>query len=280
MYFDGVHDILSEMYKNMNNSLNEGGWVMIELSGVTKYYDGFKALDNVSFQIWPGEIVGLVGANGAGKTSCIKLLTRYITPDVGSVLIDGRDIFADIRWTPPMSYIPDEPVYYEFLTVEEHLQFIRDMYPMSVYRMEELIEQLNLTPHLKKMPSMLSKGNTQKLMIAMALLRNFDYLIADEPFTGLDSRQMKALKNFLMELRGQGKGVLLSTHLLDVIELFCDRYIMIDEGEVFTYGTKEWIAEAYGLNPDSSVEEIYIALTDYDVEEGANENDSDSDDKE
>ena len=179
-----------------------------------------------------------------------------------------------------MSYIPDEPVYYEFLTVEEHLQFIRDMYPTSVYRMEELIEQLNLTPHLKKMPSMLSKGNTQKLMIAMALLRNFDYLIADEPFTGLDPRQMKALKNCLMELRGQGKGVLLSTHLLDVIELFCDRYIMIDEGEVFTYGTKEWIAEAYGLNPDSSVEEIYIALTDYDVEEGANENDSDSDDKE
>ena len=103
MYFDGVHDILSEMYKNMNNSLNEGGWVMIELSGVTKYYDGFKALDNVSFQIWPGEIVGLVGANGAGKTSCIKLLTRYITPDVGSVLIDGRiflQIYAGRRQCP------------------------------------------------------------------------------------------------------------------------------------------------------------------------------------
>ena len=166
---------------------------MIEFLNVSKNYGAFTALDDVSFRIQPGEIVGLVGANGAGKTTTMKLLNRYLTPDAGTIFMDNADIFAE-KNALPMAYIPDAPIYYEFLTVKEHFQFIRDMYPMGEYAVDELVKRFGLQQYLQKMPHALSKGNQQKLMIAMALLRNFSYLIADEPFNGLDPKHMHVLK--------------------------------------------------------------------------------------
>lgn len=236
---------------------------MIEFKNVTKKYNLVKALDSVSFQIMPGEIVGLVGANGAGKTTAIKLITKYITPEQGTIFIDNQDIVEEKQTCQNISYIPDEPVYYEFMTVAEHLQFIQAMYPNGEYSIEEIIDMLSLSRQLTKVPNALSKGNKQKLMLATAFLRSFDYLIADEPFTGLDPKQIKSLKHILMELRKRNKGILLSTHLLDVIELFCDRYIMIDDGHIIAIGTKEEILTKHNLCPKLSVEETYITLTDY-----------------
>ena len=217
---------------------------MIEFQNVTKNYGSFAALENVSSQIRPGEIVGLVGANGAGKTTTMKLLNRYFEPDAGAIFMDEVDISA-AKKALPMAYIPDAPIYYEFLTVGEHFQFIRDVYPTGEYEAAALVERFGLQQHLQKMPHALSKGNQQKLMIALALLRNFSYLIADEPFNGLDPRHMHVLKTILMELRARNKGLLLSTHLLDVIEMFCDRYIMLDEGHVIAAGTKEEILQLH-----------------------------------
>lgn len=243
---------------------------MIEFRNVTKNYGAFTALDDVSFRIQPGEIVGLVGANGAGKTTTMKLLNRYLTPDAGTVFMDNVDIFAE-KNALPMAYIPDAPIYYEFLTVKEHFQFIRDMYPTGEYAVDELIKRFGLQQYLQKMPHALSKGNQQKLMIAMALLRNFSYLIADEPFNGLDPKHMHVLKAILMELRARNKGVLLSTHLLDVIEMFCDRYIMLDGGHVIAIGTKAEILRQHGFDASCTIEDCYIALTDRETGEWDNE---------
>ena len=149
------------------------------------------------------------------------------------------------------------------MTVNEHLQFIQAMYPHGEFSAEQVVAKLSLSNQLEKVPHTLSKGNKQKLMIATALLRNFDYFVADEPFTGLDPKQISVLKQILMELRQKNKGILLSTHLLDVIELFCDRYIMIDSGSVVAAGSKAEIAKYHGLSPQLTVEKLYISLTDY-----------------
>ena len=234
---------------------------MIEFRNVTKKYGRIIALNAVSFQIEPVEIVGLVGANGAGKTTAIKLLTQYIEPEHGEIFID--DASTKKRIGQSISYIPDEPVYYEFMTLYEHLQFIQAMYPYGEFNTEQIVAKLSLSDQLEKLPHTLSKGNKQKLMIATALLRNFNYLVADEPFTGLDPKQINVLKQILMELRQRNKGILLSTHLLDVIELFCDRYILIDNGSIVATGSKTEIAKCHGLSPQLTVEKIYISLTDH-----------------
>ncbi len=227
---------------------------MLKLENVTKKYGHFTALDCVSFSMDSGEIVGLIGANGAGKTTTLQLITKYLKPDAGTISIEGEG-------NRNISYIADDPVYYEFMTVREHLEFVSSMYENGVYSVEEVVNRFQLEEQLDKMPHTLSKGNKQKLMIAMALLRQFNLLIADEPFTGLDPKQIGVLKKTIAELKAQNKGVLISTHLLDVIELFCDRYVMIECGRVIGAGSKAEIAEKFGLDCQKSIEELYITIT-------------------
>lgn len=232
---------------------------MLKFINVTKKYNHLVALDDISFDVGFGEIIGLIGANGAGKTTAIEIVTGYIKPDYGEVCVDNIE---SIKQRSAIAYIPDEPVYYEFMTVAEHLEFISSMYSNGEYSVEEIIKRFSLEDQLDKMPHTLSKGNKQKLMIATALLREFKLLIADEPFTGLDPKQINVLKCTLSELKAKGKGVLISTHLLDVIELFCDRYIMIEKGRIIGQGSKIEIARHFGLDNKLSIEEMYITVAD------------------
>ena len=233
---------------------------MLKFIDITKKYGYITALDSVSFQVVAGEVVGLIGANGAGKTTAIRLATGYLFPDRGQAYLNDVSLFENPPQNIGIAYIPDEPVYYEFMTVSEHLEFISAMYPDGEYCIEDVITKFSLEGQLDKMPHTLSKGNKQKLMIATALLRKFDLLIADEPFNGLDPRQIYILKMTLSELRDRGKGVLISTHLLDVIELFCDRYVMIENGHVICQGSKTEIARQFKLNEALTIEEIYIRI--------------------
>lgn len=244
---------------------------MLKLENITKKYGYFTALDSVSFSVKRGEIAGLIGENGAGKTTVLKLITKYLKADLGTVSLEGDGGRA-------LSYIADEPVYYEFMTVGEHLEFVSSMYKNGVCSVKEVIERFRLEEQLNKMPHLLSKGNKQKLMIAMALLREFDLLIADEPFTGLDPKQTEALKKTIAELKARNKAVLISTHLLDTIELFCDRYIMIEKGKIIGAGTKKEIAEKFGLDSRKTIEELYIAVADNAERERRNEKSSQADD--
>jgi len=233
---------------------------MLEFKNVSKEYGHVKALRDVSFHAKAGEITGLIGANGAGKSTSIRLMLNYMTPTSGEILLNDQKMETIATTENKISYIPDEPVYYEFMTVEEHFQLIQAMYKENEYNSQYLIEHFDLNDHIKKIPHTLSKGNKQKVMICTAVMREFEYLIADEPFTGLDPRQMIALKNILLELKRRNKGIILSTHLLDTIESFCDRYIMLDKGDILAMGTRDEIIENKKLNSDLSIEQIYLTL--------------------
>ena len=167
-----------------------------------------------------GQIVGLIGENGAGKSTMIKNITRHLKPQQGQITIDGTRVSEISNEDFPVSYIPEIPVFYEELTVIEHLHFIKALYPENTQSIPAIVAHFELEEHINKVPSALSRGTKQKLMIAMALMRAYRILIADEPFTGLDPKQIRLLKETMLQHKKDNKLVLLSTHLLDMVESY------------------------------------------------------------
>jgi len=236
----------------------------LEVKQVFYSYRDVLALDGISFSASRGQIVGLVGENGAGKTTIIKNIYRYLTPDSGTITLDGKNIFSYPEGDYPVSYIPDVPVFYEELSLLEHLHFIKAIYPQGSVSADEIIEKLDLREHQDKIPAALSKGTRQKLMIAMALMREYEMLIADEPFSGLDPKQIATLKALLLEQKEKGKIVLLSSHLLDVTEYICDQYVVVKNGKCLLSGSKQNLLSATQLPKDSTMEEVYLRLVEQD----------------
>ncbi|RDB57734.1 ABC transporter ATP-binding protein [Paraeggerthella hongkongensis] len=237
----------------------------LSVRNLTKRYGSrVTALDSVSFDVHEGQIVGLIGANGAGKTTTIKICTKFVDQYEGAVDLNGKPA-ADYKLKDyPISYIPDEPVFYEFMTLGEHLSFVESLYSEKdrFFCKEELIERFELSSHLSKAPGKLSKGTKQKMMISMALLRGQELLIADEPFTGLDPHQIREFKNMLCELRDRGVAVMLSTHLLNMVDSYCDEFVVLDKGRVIAAGSKEDIAKRFGSSHGfESMEDMYLGLT-------------------
>jgi len=232
----------------------------LQFNNVSFSYPKVLALSSVSFEIEKGEIVGLIGANGAGKTTAILNIIRYLQPQNGKIYIDGIDISEIKNENFLVSYIADEPIFYDELTLLEHLRFMKALYPDNELVIEDLIGKLELNEHLHKVPSALSKGTRQKLSIALSLLRNYELLIADEPFSGLDPKQINIFKETLFDCKKAGKAVLLSTHLLDMVDGICDKYIMLNHGELVAEGTKSEIIKVNNLNSGSTLEQIYLAL--------------------
>lgn len=230
---------------------------ILAFQDVTKKYGDVLALNSLSFEIPSNKIIGLIGANGAGKTTILKHIIKYLRPDSGTILLAGQDIYSFPDVAFPISFIPDTPVYYEELTIMEHLHFIAAMYNTEE-KIDDLISALDLSNHLNKVPGALSKGTLQKLMIACALLRSYDLLIADEPFSGLDPKQIMVLKDLLLKDRDVGKTVILSTHLLATIENICDYYVFIDNGQLLGMGSLE---DLIAGNTSYSLEDIYMILS-------------------
>lgn len=229
---------------------------IIVFDSVTKRLGNTIALNNVSFRVPEGRIVGLIGANGAGKTTALRHIIRYLRPDSGKILYDGNDLFSLKNTSFPVSYIPDAPVFYEELSVLEHLVFVSTMY-QTRKDVSGIVEKMDLERDLDKVPSVLSKGAKQKLMIACALLRRFGLLIGDEPFSGLDPKQIRVLKDTLLEQKEIGKTVMISSHLLAMIEDICDYYILLDRGVLIGEGSKEVLMRETGI---PSLEAIYMRL--------------------
>ena len=227
-------------------------------------YGDVLALDGISFSANRGHIVGLVGENGAGKSTIIKNIYRYLKPDSGIITLNEKDIFSYPSGAYPVSYIPDVPVFYEELSLLEHLHFTRAVYPRGGVSVDEMIERLDLKEHQNKIPSALSKGTRQKLMIAMALMREYELLIADEPFSGLDPKQIATFKALMLEQKEKGKIVLLSSHLLDVTENICDQYIVIKKGKCLLSGSKQDLLSATQLLEGSTMEAVYLKLVEQD----------------
>lgn len=243
-----------------NSCIREEYGMYLELKNVRYAYDKQLVLKDINFGIEKGNITGLIGANGAGKTTTILNLTKKLTPQSGEILVDGNNL-KDIKISNiKTAYIPDEPVYYEELTLLEHLQFVKALYPKNKIDIDQIIEMLELNEHLYKIPCMLSKGTLQKMMIALALIRDYDLLIADEPFNGLDPKQINIFKNILKNNRSADKAVIISTHLLDIVEDLCDKFVMIHQGKVIAEGSKQNIISQYNLDSKSSLEQVYLNL--------------------
>ena len=206
----------------------------IEVQNISKNYGAQKALDNVSFSVKKGEIVGFLGPNGAGKSTLMKILTTYITADEGKAEVNGNDVLVNQKMVQQsVGYLPEHNPLYLDLYVREYLEFNADVYKVSKSRIEEVIELTGLSPESHKKIGQLSKGYRQRVGLATALLHNPDVLILDEPTTGLDPNQLVEIRNVIKNV-GKDKTVFLSTHIMQEVEAICDRVIIINNGKIVT----------------------------------------------
>ncbi len=206
----------------------------IEVNAISKSYGTQKALDNISFSIKKGEIVGFLGPNGAGKSTLMKILTTYITADEGSALVNGNDVSMQQKAVQKsIGYLPEHNPLYLDLYVKEYLEFNADVYKVPKSRIQEVIELTGLTTESHKKIGQLSKGYRQRVGLANALLHNPEVLILDEPTTGLDPNQLVEIRNVIKNV-GKDKTVFLSTHIMQEVEAICDRVIIINNGKIVT----------------------------------------------
>lgn len=204
----------------------------IQVDQVVKDYGNQKALNEISFSIDSGEIVGFLGPNGAGKSTMMKIITTYIEPTSGSVSVNGFDIFdesIDVRRS--IGYLPEHnPLYLDFY-VREYLNFHADIHKVNAQRVGEIIDLVGLIDIRGKKIGQLSKGYRQRVGLAAALLHDPEVLILDEPTTGLDPNQLKEIRNLIKEI-GKTRTVLLSTHIMQEVEAMCDRVVIINKGNI------------------------------------------------
>ena len=204
----------------------------IEVKNISKNYGAQKALDNVSFSVQKGEIVGFLGPNGAGKSTLMKILTTYIAADSGAATVNGFDVETQaLNVQKVVGYLPEHNPLYLDLYVKEYLAFNADVYKISKNRIAEVIELTGLSPESHKKIGELSKGFRQRVGLATALLHNPDVLILDEPTTGLDPNQLVEIRNVIKNT-GKDKTVFLSTHIMQEVEAICDRIIIINKGVI------------------------------------------------
>jgi ABC-2 type transport system ATP-binding protein len=206
----------------------------IEVKNISKSYGVQKALDNISFSVNKGEIVGFLGPNGAGKSTLMKVLTTYIKADAGEAKVNGFDVIDQQKLVQQsVGYLPEHNPLYLDLYVREYLAFNADVYNVPKSRIEEVIVLTGLSTESHKKINQLSKGYRQRVGLANALLHNPAILILDEPTTGLDPNQLVEIRNVIKNV-GKDKTVFLSTHIMQEVEAICDRVIIINNGKIVT----------------------------------------------
>ncbi|MDQ6613028.1 MAG: ABC transporter ATP-binding protein [Gemmatimonadota bacterium] len=237
---------------------------MIEVEKYNKLYGDFSAVRDLSFVVQPGDVLGLVGPNGAGKTTTLRALAGILQPTSGSIRICGLDLAKQsVAAKSRLAFIPDEPQLFDYLTVTEHLQFIARLYGVAdaAARIAPLLEELELTAKKDSLPPELSRGMKQKLAIACGLLHRPDVLLLDEPLTGLDPVGIRRMKETITMRAHEGTAIVLSSHLLHLVEELCTRLLVIRRGEAVAFGTIAEIFETHPHLTGRSLEELFLALT-------------------
>jgi ABC-2 type transport system ATP-binding protein len=228
-------------------------------------YGSFTAVHDLSFDVASGEIVGLIGPNGAGKTTTLRSLAGILRPTSGRLRIDGHDLEADaIEAKRRLAFMPDEPHLFEYLTVEEHLRLVARLYEVGDFesRVRPLLDELELTGKEGSLPGELSRGMRQKVVIACGLVRNATTLLFDEPLTGLDPLGIRRMRNTIVARARAGAAILLSSHLLHLVEEVCSRVIIMDRGHKVADGTfEELAAHAELAAAGSNLEQIFLRVT-------------------
>ena len=228
-------------------------------------YFQHPVLKDLNFEIGNGELVALIGLNGAGKSTTIKEIIGLLKPTSGTIEIDGLSLNKSAsQYRQKIGFIPESPVLYEELTLREHIEVTAMAYdiPMDVamQRADKLLKTFRLEKRLDWFPANFSKGMKQKVMIVCAFLIEPSLYIIDEPFLGLDPLAIHALLELLKEEKAKGKSILMSTHVLSTAEKYCDRFIFLHEGQIKSQGTLAQIKEQFAM-PDASLDELYLALT-------------------
>ncbi|EHM01465.1 ABC transporter, ATP-binding protein EcsA [Lentilactobacillus parafarraginis F0439] len=224
----------------------------------------FPVLKDVSFDVKDGELVGLIGLNGAGKSTTINHIIGLLTPFKGSIKINDVTINDDVQqYKKQIAYIPEQPIVYKELTLKEHLELTMLAYDLDQktawQRADKLLKLFRLDNKLDWFPDNFSKGMRQKVMIVCAFLTDAKLFIIDEPFLGLDPLAVNDLLNLISERKKAGASILMSTHVLDTAQRYCDRFVLLHDGQVRTEGT---IEELRQLFPDAgeSLNDIYLTL--------------------
>ncbi len=236
---------------------------MLEIKGLTGgYQQDVPVIRDVSFEVQAGEWVGLIGMNGAGKSTVLKHILGLLEAQAGTISLRGETLKSDrSAFRAGIAYVPETPKLYQELTLREHLQLTAMAYGLEsvVYeeRSERLLHTFRMKDHLDEFPGTFSKGMQQKVMILCAFLLQPDLLIVDEPFVGLDPLAIHALLELLEEMRRQGTGILLSTHILGMAETYCDRFVMMNRGEIALHGTLAQMGEQAKL-PGASLDDLFI----------------------
>ncbi|CYU84700.1 ABC transporter ATP-binding protein [Streptococcus suis] len=238
---------------------------MLEVKNVTGGYVNIPVLKDVSFTVEDGQLVGLIGLNGAGKSTTIKEIIGLLTPYQGQIAIDGLTLLQGAEnYRKKIGFIPETPSLYEELTLKEHLEVVAMAYDLSWEqawgRVEHLLKLFRLDEKLDWFPVNFSKGMKQKVMIICAFMVEPSLLIVDEPFLGLDPVAISDLIALLEEEKSKGTSVLMSTHVLDSAEKMCDSFVILHQGQVRATGNLEELQSTFGMD-GASLNEIYLALT-------------------
>ena len=242
---------------------------MIDVKHLTRHYGAFTAVNDISFRVAPGEILGLVGPNGAGKTTTLRCLAGIIAPSQGTVVIAGHDIQREpVAAKKALAFIPDEPHLFDHLTVEEHLRFVGRLYNVAdaEERITPLLRELEIDDKRKALSTELSRGMKQKLAIACGLLHDPSVLILDEPLTGLDPGGMRRMRATIAERARGGASVVLSSHLLTLVEELCTVLFVIRQGTCVAYDSLAGIVQAHPHLAGQSLEDVFLSLTGSDEE--------------
>lgn len=238
---------------------------LLEVSNLVGGYTRTPVLKDISFSVGANELVGLIGLNGAGKSTTIKHITGLMEPKQGTIAINGKTCKEDTTlYRSQFTFIPETPVLYDELTLEEHLELTAMAYGLEkgTYeeRMKALLKEFRLEKHFKWFPAHFSKGMKQKVMILCAFLIQPSLYIIDEPFVGLDPLGIQSLLQIMEKAKKQGAGILMSTHILATAERYCDSFVILHNGEVRAKGTLAALQEEFGM-PDATLDDIYVALT-------------------
>ena len=243
---------------------------MLEVKKLSGGYANIPVLKDVSFQVTDGELVGLIGLNGAGKSTTIKEIIGLLTPYEGQILIDGQTLLGQAEaYRKKLGFIPETPSLYEELTLKEHLEVVALAYDLdwdaAFERAEKLLKLFRLEEKLEWFPVHFSKGMKQKVMIICAFMVQPSLLIVDEPFLGLDPVAIQDLIDLIEEKKKRGTSILMSTHVLDSAEKMCDRFVILHQGQVLADGNLDQLRQTFG-QADASLNDIYLSLTQKEVD--------------
>ncbi|WP_414042541.1 ABC transporter ATP-binding protein [Macrococcus animalis] len=237
----------------------------VKVSNLTGGYGNQPVIHNIDFELTPGQIVGLIGLNGAGKSTTIKNMLGLLRPIEGEIEINGYKLSIDpFKYREQLSYIPESPVLYDELTLEEHIDMTAMAYNIdsktAMDRALPILKVFRLEKKLKQFPAHFSKGMKQKVMIICAFISEPTLHIIDEPFLGLDPLGIQSMLDLMVKAREAGRTVLMSTHILTTAEIYCDSFLLMHHGELIGKGTLADLRAQFNM-PNATLDEIYIHAT-------------------